>query len=150
MPVIRKNDTLEKTIYRKSTNNGVYLHWDSFAPKNWKRNTLRSILARAYKICSTKELLDEEPKRIKREFIEINGYPEWLVNQLKGECKLVNEQYYRNIETNIDNNTVTATTHMLVFPYEGEKGENLIKSLNKHVKKVLPENYLQICWLVSI
>ena len=150
MPVIRKNDTLEKTIYRKSTNNGVYLHWDSFAPKNWKRSTLRSILARAYKICSTKELLDEEPKRIEREFIEINGYPEWLVNQLKGECKLVNEQYYRNIETNIDNNTVTATTHMLVFPYEGEKGENLIKSLNKHVKKVLPENYLQICWLVSI
>ena len=69
---------------------------------------------------------------------------------MKGECKLVNEQYYRNIETNIDNNTVTATTHMLVFPYEGEKGENLIKSLNKHVKKVLPENYLQICWLVSI
>ena len=61
---IRKNDTLETTIYRKSTNNGVYLHWDSFAPKNWKRSTLRSILTRAYKICSTKELLDEELKRI--------------------------------------------------------------------------------------
>ena len=61
---IRKNDTLETTIYRKSTNNGVYLHWDSFAPKNWKHSTLRSILTRAYKICSTKELLDEELKRI--------------------------------------------------------------------------------------
>ena len=46
--LIRKNDTLETTIYRKSTNNGVYLHWDSFAPKNWKGSTLPSILTRAY------------------------------------------------------------------------------------------------------
>ena len=81
--LIRKNDTLETTIYRKSTNNGVYLHWDSFAPKNWKRSTLRSILTRPYKICSTKELLDEELKRIEREFIKINRYPEWIVNQLQ-------------------------------------------------------------------
>ena len=34
--LIRKNDILETTIYRKSTNNGVYLQWDFFAPKNWK------------------------------------------------------------------------------------------------------------------
>ena len=73
--LIRKNDTLETTVYRKSTNNGVYLHWNSYAPKNWKRSTLRSILGRAYKILSTKELLDKELKCIEREFIEINGYP---------------------------------------------------------------------------
>ena len=61
---------------------------------------------------------------------------------MKEECKLVNEQYHRNIETNIDNNIVTTTAQMLVLPYKGEKGEKLIKSLNKHVKKVLPENHL--------
>ena len=32
--------------------------------------------------------------------------------------------------------------HMLVLPYKGEKGEKLIKSLNKYVKKVLPENHV--------
>ena len=64
--LIRKNGTLETTIYIKCTNNGVYLHWDSFAPKNWKHTTLRSVLTRAYKICSTNELLDEELKCIKR------------------------------------------------------------------------------------
>ena len=126
--LIRKNDTLETTIYRRSTNNGVYLHWDSIAPKNLKRSTLCSILTRACKISSTKELLDEELKLIGREFIEINGYPKWILNQLKEECKLVNEQYHSNIETNIDNSTVTTTTHMLVLPYKGEKGEKMIKS----------------------
>ena len=133
--LIRKNDTLEPTIYRRSTNNGVYLHWDSFTPKNWKNITLCSILTRAYRICSSKELLHEELQHIEKEFIEINGYPKWIVNQLK-EYKLVNEQYHRNIETNIDNNTVTTTTPVLVLLYKGEKGDKLIKSLNKHVKKV--------------
>ena len=57
-----------------------------FAPKNWKRSTLRSILTTAYKICFTKELLDQELKRIERGFIEINGYPKWIDNQLKEEC----------------------------------------------------------------
>ena len=113
--LIRKNDTFETMIYRKSTNNGIYLHWDSFAPKNWESSTVHSILTRAYNICSTKELLDEELKQIEREFIEINRYPKWIVNQLKEECKLVNEQYHQNIETNINSNTVTTTTHMLVL-----------------------------------
>ena len=44
--LIRTNDTLQTTIYRKSTHNGVYLHWNSFAP--------RTLLIQAYKICSTK------------------------------------------------------------------------------------------------
>ena len=48
---------METTIYRKSTNNGVYIHWDSFAPKNWKGCALHSILTRTYKIWSIKELM---------------------------------------------------------------------------------------------
>ena len=144
--LMRKNDTFGTTIYRKSTNSGVYLQWDFSPPKNWKCGTLHSILGRAYKICSTVELLDEELKHIKREFTEIHGYLKWIVDQLKEECKLVSskqfEQYHQNFETNIDSNTVSVTTRMLVFPYKDEKGERLIKSFNKHVKNVLPENHI--------
>ena len=35
-------------------------------------------------------------------------------------------------------------THRLVLPYKAEKGEKLIKSLNKYIKKVLPENHLSL------
>ena len=41
---------------------------------------------------------------------------------MREECKLVNEQDHQNIETNINKNTVT-TSHVLVFPYKGEKGK---------------------------
>ena len=30
--LVRKNDTFETTVYRKPRNNGIYLHWNSFAP----------------------------------------------------------------------------------------------------------------------
>ena len=76
--LIRTNNNLQTTIYRKSTHNGVYLHWNSFAPRTWKRGILRTILIGAYKIHSTKNLLQIELKQIEEEFIKVNSYPKWL------------------------------------------------------------------------
>ena len=73
--IIRNNNTLKATVYRKKTHNGVYLHSKSFAPLTWKRSTLRSIIARAYRICSTQKYLEAELIKIKHEFTQINGYP---------------------------------------------------------------------------
>ena len=39
--IIRNNNTLKTTVYRKKTHNGVYLHWKSFAPLTCKRSTLQ-------------------------------------------------------------------------------------------------------------
>ena len=44
MLLIEKNDTFKTNVYRKPTNKGIYLHWNSFAPETWKRGTLRSII----------------------------------------------------------------------------------------------------------
>ena len=85
--LIRTNDTLQTTIYRKSTHNGVYLHWNSFAPRTWKCGTLWTISFQAYKICSTEELLQNELKQIEEEFISINGYLKWVFDQVNEECK---------------------------------------------------------------
>ena len=41
-----------------------------------KRSTLYSILIRAYKICSTKELLNEELSHIERKLIELKRAPQ--------------------------------------------------------------------------
>ena len=50
--LIRNNNILKTTVYRKKTQNGVYLYWRPFAPPTWKRSTLRSIITRAYRIYS--------------------------------------------------------------------------------------------------
>ena len=31
-----KNYKVETTVYRKSTNNNIYLHWQLFSPTTWK------------------------------------------------------------------------------------------------------------------
>ena len=35
--IMRKNNTIETTVYRKQTHNDFYLHWDSFTSEAWKR-----------------------------------------------------------------------------------------------------------------
>ena len=73
--LVRKNDTFETTVYRKPTNNGIYLHWNSFSPNTWKRGTLRSFITRACDVCSNDEFLKQEISKIKTDFLKINGYP---------------------------------------------------------------------------
>ena len=57
---IRNGTRLDTTVYRKDTHNDLYLHWDAFALVSWKRGTLRTLINRAYLICSNKELLHKE------------------------------------------------------------------------------------------
>ena len=80
--LVRKNGTFETTVYRKLTNNGIYLHWKSFAPNTWKRGILRSIITRAYHVCSNDEVLKQELSKIKTDFLKINGYPKWVFDQI--------------------------------------------------------------------
>ena len=50
--IMKKHDKLETTVYRKNTNTDLYLHWDAFAPRTWKIGTIRTLMQRAYKVCS--------------------------------------------------------------------------------------------------
>ena len=73
--VIRNNNTLKSTVYRKNTHSEVCLHWSSFMPSTWKHSILHSLITRAYKIFSTKEYLQEELLKTKHEFTQTGGYP---------------------------------------------------------------------------
>ena len=43
----RKDNKLVCSVYRKSTNNDIYMNWHSFALKAWKTGTLKSSIERA-------------------------------------------------------------------------------------------------------
>ena len=54
--VIRdSNNNINTIVYRKSTNNDIYLNWESFPPDKWKWGTLKSLTKRAYDVFSTQE-----------------------------------------------------------------------------------------------
>ena len=65
-----ENGKVQTSVYRKPTNNSIYIHWQSYAPKQWKVGTLSGIVRRAYEICSTEDSLKMELSHIKKVFIE--------------------------------------------------------------------------------
>ena len=69
----REESCMTTTVYRKSTHSGVYAHFTSFAPFSLKLQLIRSLLHRAYEICSSYELLHAEFERI-RVMMMNNGY----------------------------------------------------------------------------
>ena len=78
---IRDGEKLSPTAYRKDTHNDLYLHWNSFTPVSWKRGTLKSLISRAYMVCSNETLLEKELKHLKHVFHKINGYAWWVIGQ---------------------------------------------------------------------
>jgi len=71
--------TMITLITRKSTNTNVYMHWKSFAPDTYKIGTLRSLVQRAYNVCSTDKSLHKELKHIRNVFNFYNGYPHYVI-----------------------------------------------------------------------
>ena len=78
---------LDTTVTKKDTHNDLYLPWDAFAPVSWKWGTLRTLVNRAYLVCSNKELLHKELAYLKSVFLKKNGYPLSTVKQLIKEIE---------------------------------------------------------------
>ena len=90
---MRNNGKLETTVFRKETNNNIYLYWRSFVPITWKKGALRTLIRRAYTVCSNDNLLQEELHHIEKCFTEINGYPKWLLKEILDSFKTSSKEY---------------------------------------------------------
>ena len=54
---IRDGENLNTAVYRKDTHNDLHLHWNSFTPTSCERGTMKSLISRAYMVCSNETLL---------------------------------------------------------------------------------------------
>ena len=76
-----------KIVYKKVTNNDVYLNWYSFCPREWKRGTSRSLVQRAHIICLSLHLLKEELKHLEDVFAMKKNFPIRVVKKILKEEK---------------------------------------------------------------
>ena len=49
----RGQKCLETSVYRKPTYSGLYMQWDSYLPKAYKRGLVIGLVNRAWRICSS-------------------------------------------------------------------------------------------------
>ena len=118
----RTNETLATTVYRKETNNDMYLNWNSFSPDTWKRSTFRTLIERAYVICSTPKLRRKEINHLKYVFRHYNNYPMWVINQIIKQVEHKHTQ--QNLVDNIAENNEPSVENkkpLLLLPYHGKK-----------------------------
>ena len=134
--LICKDYEVETTVYHKSTNNEICLHWQSFSPTTWKQGMPQTLVSGAFKVCSKDQHLQNEIKHLKKVFRDINGYPNWRIEETTEKVKNQNKMTWSTqVTTNTEENE-----HLLMLPYKGKVGETILKSLQNTLKSVIPVN----------
>ena len=77
--IIKNGTELETRVYRKPTNTGLLLHFQSHVDKRYKTGLLKTRLHRAYALSSTTEAFNEECDRLRSLFSRLD-YPIGLIN----------------------------------------------------------------------
>ncbi|CAH3170466.1 unnamed protein product [Porites lobata] len=70
---------LETCVYRKTTNKGLLLHYQSQVDARYKRSVLMTMLNRAHCLSSSPDIFAEECDNLRAIFLKLR-YPEKLIN----------------------------------------------------------------------
>ena len=135
--ILRNGSSIETTVYRKFKHNDVFLHWDSFSPNSWKVGTLKTLLLRAFVVCSNEQLLNREIEHLRNVFHHTNGHPKAVIQNVISKVKEEQSTPFVNI-TGSHRDDVSKS-YLLTLPCKGKSGEKTLRSITKEVNKILPD-----------
>ena len=105
-------------------------------PNNMETRDATALVLRVFRVCSNDQHLENEIKHLKKVFRDINGYPNWVIEQTIEKVKNQNEMTQSTqVTTNTEENE-----HLLMLPYEGKIEETTLKSLRSTLKSAIPTN----------
>ena len=88
-----------------------------------------------------------ELQHLKEVFININGYPNWIVKQTINEVREYYERIQRSTEEQAEIElpiTEKKKDLWLKLPYRGREGETVIRKLKNNIKKTLPQTNTKV------
>ena len=118
--------------YRKPTYTGLGLNYLSHIPRIYKINSIKTLINRAYNICSTWSAFHEEMTFLKNFFMS-NGYPSFLFH------KVTNNFLCNKFSPKPAITTVKKDIKYIKLPYMGRLSFDLRKSLNKILTNAYPQ-----------
>ena len=125
------------SIYRKDTFTGLGLHFLSFEPFKYKINSIKTLIYRAYNICSTHFNFHSEIKFLK-EFFHNNGFPEAIFH--KCVRNFLNNLYVPKVCAP----TVPKMKLYFSLPYYGYISEKIKDDLKQLIEKHFPHVNLNL------
>ena len=110
MQLIRTGDNIETCVFRKPTNTNIYIHWNSFAPFQWKFSTLKTLVYRPYVVCSNNQHPESELNYLRKVFDNFNSYPHWFITKV-----------IIDVKNDFNKQIVTPTPHIETTDSENNK-----------------------------
>ena len=137
--ILRNGNSIETTIYCKFTHNDAYLHWNSISPNSWKVGTLKTLLLRAFVVCSNEQLLNKEIEHLQNVFHHTNGYPKAVIQNVISKAK--EEQPAQSVKITERHQDDVSKSYLLTLPYKGKSGEKTLRNIIQEVNKILPDKH---------
>ena len=107
---------LKTRVYRKKTNKGLLLHFESHDDSRCKRSLLRTMLDRAKRMSSTPEFLSQEYKNLKEIFFKLK-YPEKLTDSAISRVHHPPDLIH----------TPSDSAIRIIVPYKDQKSANVVR-----------------------
>jgi len=123
-----QNNTFMTSIYRKKTFTGFYTKWDSFTPRKYKINLIRSLTYRYYRLRSSGSLL-QSALNLRKPLLQ-NGYPQGIVSYHTNDVFNKNRHQRNNPVS-----TVPKKDIVILLPYLGLQSNQVAKRLKSCVYK---------------
>ena len=141
--LINKNSsTFTTSIYRKDTFTGLGTHYLSFEPIKFKINAIKTLLYRAYHICSSYFTIHTEIEFLKK-FFHNNGYPESIFH--KHVKQFLNNIYVPKQSAP----TVPKRKVYFSLPYYGYISDIIKSDIKQLIEKHIPQIELNLIFTNS-
>ena len=112
------------SVYRKPTDTGLLLHYQSHVDQRYKRSLLNTMLNRAYRLSSTEESFTRECQHLKQMFTKLK-YPVKLVNSTIARYTSFTIQSRHKIPTEAD--TTTPKPVRITLPFKDQKSADTVR-----------------------
>ena len=131
--ICNNNGRFTTSTYRKTTFTGLGLNYLSFLPPIYKINSIKTLLTRAYNVCSSWKAFHNEVEFLKDYFL-CNGYPSHVID------KTIKTFLNYKLTPAPTITTVNKDVRYFKLPYMGK----LSFEVRKSFKEILREAYPQI------
>ena len=128
--ITKENKSLQTSVFTKVTNTGEFMNYHSICPERYKIGVLKTLLSRAYSICSNWKYFSEEVERIKQVLVN-NNFPMQVIDSCINKfitSKVSNKSTSPPVSKESNPATLNTATNN---PYSNNKNVNSGRVLDK-------------------